>query len=87
MDIEVTIHITNRLKNLRKSSDAKLIIKLGNGDRVQVDQIGAILLVLSFGQVLNLKMVVYVPSMRKNLISVVALDHDRYFCHFGNKKL
>ena len=62
-------------------------IRLRNRDRVQVDQIEAISLILSFGHVLNLKDVVYVPSMRRNLISVVALDHDGYFCHFGNGKL
>ena len=90
MDTGATIHVTNSLqglKNLRKPSDAELIIRLGNGDRVQVEQIGAISLVLSSGHILNLKDVVFVPSMRRNLISVVALDCDGYFCNFGNGKL
>ena len=25
--------------------------------------------------------------MRRNLISVVALDHDEHSCHFGNEKI
>ena len=47
----------------------------------------AISLVWSSDHVLFLKDVVYVPSMRRNLILVVALDHDGYFCNFENEKL
>ena len=75
------------LKNLRKPSDTEMIIRLGNGDRVQVEQVGVVSLVLFSSQILKLKDIVYVPSMRRNLISVVALDHDGYFCNFGNGKL
>ena len=63
------------------------MIKLGNGDRLQVAQIGAISLVLSSGHVLNLKDIVCVPFMRKNLILIITLDHDRYFCNFRSGKL
>ena len=90
MDIGATIHISNslwELKNLRKPNEAKLIIKLWNGDKVHVEQIGAISLVLSSSHVLNLKDVVYVLSMRRNLILVVSLDHNGYYYNFGSGKL
>ena len=30
--------------------------------------------------------IIYVPSLRRNLISVSRLDDDGYDCHFGNGK-
>ena len=60
-------------------------MRLGNGDKVQVEQIGVISLHLSTGYCLELKNVIFVPSMRRNLVSVTCLDQDGYFCYFGNK--
>jgi len=42
---------------------------------------------LPYGHVLLLKDVVYVPSMRRNLISVSVLDKYGYTFKFGNGKL
>ena len=41
---------------------------------------------LDDGFVLQLSDVLYVPSLRRNLISVSCLDDDGYDCHFGNGK-
>ena len=38
------------------------------------------------GFVLRLKEVLYVPSLRRNLISVSKLDDDGIDCHFGDGK-
>ena len=38
------------------------------------------------GFVLRLKEVLYVPSLRRNLISVSKLDDDGIDCHFGGGK-
>ena len=89
LDTGATIHVTNSLqalRNLRKPSDGELIIRLGNGDKVEVQHVGDISLGLSTGHTLELRNVVYVPSMRRNLISVTALDFDGYYCFFGNRK-
>ena len=63
-----------------------MIVWLKNGDIVQEEQIGVASLYLSIIHVLKLKHTIYVPSMRGNLILVVALDHIRYSCYFGNGK-
>ena len=39
---------------------------------------------LNDGFVLKLTDVLYVPSLRRNLISVSCLDDDVFDCHFGN---
>ena len=47
---------------------------------------GDLSLELVDGFVLKLSDVLYVPSLRRNLISVSRLDDDGYDCHFGNGK-
>ena len=66
--------MTNSLqvpRNLRKSSDREFIIQLGNCDKVKVEHIGDISLGLSTRHILELKNVVYVPFVRRNLILVI----------------
>ena len=41
---------------------------------------------LDDGFVLQLSDVLYVPSLRRNLISISHLDDDGYDCHFDNGK-
>ena len=41
---------------------------------------------LNYGFRLQLSDILYVPSLRRNLISVSRLDDDGYDCHFGNDK-
>jgi hypothetical protein len=57
---------------------------VANGIKAEVEVIGELPLELNNGFVLKLTDVLYVPSLRRNLISVSRLDDDGYDCHFGN---
>jgi hypothetical protein len=61
-------------------------IKVANGLEPEVEAIGELPLELKDGFVLKLTEVLYVPSLRRNLIHVSSLDDDGYDCHFGNGK-
>ena len=69
-----------------KSSDGELIVPFRNGGKVQVKHIGNISLCLFTRHVLELKNVVYVSFIRRNLILVIVLGFDGYSYSFGNKK-
>jgi hypothetical protein len=51
-----------------------------------VEAIRDLSLELNNGFVLRLKEVLYVPFLRRNLISVSKLDDDEIDCHFDNDK-
>jgi len=72
---------------MRKPSDVESKIIMGDGARALLEDIGVVSLNLPSGHVLLLKDVVYVPSMRRNLISVSILDKCGYTFEFGNSKL
>jgi hypothetical protein len=57
---------------------------VANGIKAEVEAIGELPLELNNGFVLKLTDVLYVPSLRRNLISVSRLADDGYDCHFGN---
>ena len=59
---------------------------MANGVEVGVEAIGLVPLVLNNGFVIELKNVFYVPSVKRNLISVTLLDNDGYSCNFGDGK-
>jgi hypothetical protein len=59
-------------------------IKVVNGVQAEVKAIGELPLELNDGFVLKLTDVLYVPSLRRNLISVSRLDDDGFDCHFDN---
>jgi hypothetical protein len=61
-------------------------IRIANGVEAEVEAIGDLSLELDDGFVLKLSDVLYVPSLRRNLISLSRLDDDGYDCHFGNGK-
>jgi hypothetical protein len=61
-------------------------IRIANGVEAEVEAIGDLSLELDDGFVLKLSCVLYVPSLRRNLISLSRLDDDGYDCHFGNGK-
>jgi hypothetical protein len=58
------------------------IIRVANGEEVKVEAIGELPLEISGDFTVYLHDVLYVPSMRKNLISVSCLDHDGFDCLF-----
>jgi hypothetical protein len=57
---------------------------VANGIKAEVEVIGELPLELNNGFELKLIDVLYVPSLRRNLIIVSHLDDDGYDCHFGN---
>jgi hypothetical protein len=61
-------------------------IKVANGVQADVEAVGDLSLELADGFVLLLRDVLYVPTLQRNLISVLCLDNDGYDCHFGNDK-
>jgi hypothetical protein len=61
-------------------------IKVANGVQADVEVVGDLSLELVDGFVLLLRDVLYVPTLQRNLISVLCLDNDGYDCHFGNGK-
>jgi hypothetical protein len=61
-------------------------IKVVNDERAEVEAIGELPLEISNDFTLYLYDVLYVPSMRRNLIYVSCLDDDRFDCLFGKKQ-
>jgi hypothetical protein len=61
-------------------------IKVTNGVQANVEAIRDFSLELNNGFVLRLKEVLYVPSLCRNLISVLKLDDNGIDCHFGDDK-
>jgi hypothetical protein len=59
-------------------------IKVANGVEAQVEAIGDLSLDLDDDFVVKFLDVLYVPSLRRNLISVSRVDDDSYDCHFSN---
>lgn len=73
-------------KTKRKPSESEVNLLVGNGNRVNVQFIGLVELRLESGFVLQLRDTLYVPSMRRNLISLSRLD-DCGFSFSFNKGL
>jgi hypothetical protein len=61
-------------------------IRVANGEEVKVESIGELPLAISNDFTLYLHDVLYVPSMRRNLIYVSYLDGDGFECLFGKKQ-
>jgi len=90
LDTGSTIHVTNLLQELktrRRPSDGELSIVVSNGVNVGVKNIGTASLRLSSGFDLTLSDVVYVPFMRRNLISISILDKCGFTFIFGNNEV
>ena len=89
IDSGATINVANSLqgfatkKALRRGERR---IRVANGLEAEVEAIGEFPLTLHTGFTLLLKDVLYVPSVRSNLVSVSCLDDDGLYCHFGDKR-
>uniref|UniRef100_A0A6N2MTR1 Integrase catalytic domain-containing protein n=1 Tax=Salix viminalis TaxID=40686 RepID=A0A6N2MTR1_SALVM len=70
----------------RKPNDVERYIYVGDGKTVEVEAIGKFRLLLKTGLYLDLNETFIVPSFRRNLISISALDKSGYSCSFGNGK-
>ncbi|KAI5339875.1 hypothetical protein L3X38_019148 [Prunus dulcis] len=85
LDSGASIHVANSLqeytsKRLPSKDEVKVFV--GNGEEVQVNYIGTVRIKLEFGFVLELDEVVYVPSMKKSLISVTRLVKSKFSLNF-----
>ncbi|KAI5352348.1 hypothetical protein L3X38_005239 [Prunus dulcis] len=98
LDSGASIHVANSLQGFitkRPPNKDEVKVFVGNGVKVQVEFIGAVRIQLDSGFVLDLVDVVYVPSMKRNLISVARLVKSKLtlrfnefgFSIFNNKEL
>ena len=61
-------------------------MELGDEVRYEVNGVGSISLHLESGVILHLEEVLYVPGLKKNLISVSVLENKGYSVLFSEKK-
>jgi hypothetical protein len=61
-------------------------IRVANGVEVEVEAIEELPLELNNSFILHLHNVLYIPSLSKNLISILCLDDDGYDCQFCNSQ-
>ena len=59
---------------------------MANGVEVEAEAVGVFTLLLHTGFELQINNVLYVSSMKRNLVSVSCLDGDDFGCNFRNKK-
>ena len=69
----------------RKPNDGERHIYVGDGKTVQVKAIEKFILLLKTGFYLDLNETFIVPSFRRNLIYISALDKSEYSCSFSNE--
>ena len=89
IDSGATVHVVNSLQGFhtrRTLQRGERRIKVANGVEAQVEAIGDLSLELVDGFLLKLSDVLFVPSLRRNLVSVSRLDDNGYDCHFSNGK-
>ena len=85
-DTGASVHITNSLHGFEKQKQANTYnVFVGEGTRVAVESIGKIKLKLSSGFVLELTNVLYVPAMRRSLMSASKLIEEG-ITFIGNKE-
>ena len=84
LDTSAIIHVTNSLHGMisqRGPTNLEQHVYMGDGSRAKLDIMGIIKLKLAIGYVLELQEVSYVPSIRRNLLSISLLDSQGYnFC-------
>ena len=89
VDSGATTHTSISLQGClwsRPPSDAERFIYVGDGKAVPVEAIGTFRLSFETGHFIELKETYVVPSFRRNLISISALDKFGFSCSFGNNK-
>jgi hypothetical protein len=87
IDSDVTVHISNSLQvfsSIRTIREGERSLRVADGNEVKVEGIGSFDLELPGGLNLSLHDVLYVPSLKRNLISVSRFDKSGYICEFGN---
>ncbi|KAJ9689270.1 hypothetical protein PVL29_014779 [Vitis rotundifolia] len=71
----------------RRPSKHEEFVYMGDGSKVKIDFFGMIKLRLATKSLLLLHDVAYIPSLRRNLVSVTTLDRQGYSFHFGGGKV
>jgi hypothetical protein len=88
IDSGAAIYVVNSLQGLsmrRTLPRGERTIRVVNGEEVEVKAIGELPLAISNDFTLYLHDVLYVSSMRMNLIYVSCLDDDEFDCLFVKK--
>ena len=81
LDSGATIHACNSMQvviSRRNPISLEQNVCMGDGTKVQIDFLGVVRLQLSIGNFLELQDVVYIPSIRRNLILIFNLDRLGY---------
>jgi hypothetical protein len=88
IDSGVTVHVTNSSQGLlgSRTTGRGRSLQVADGREAKVEAVGTLPLLLHGSFTLYLSNVLYVPSLRRNLISVASLEDDGYECLFGNNK-
>jgi hypothetical protein len=82
------VHVTNSSQGLlgTQTTVRERNLQVADGREANVEAIGTLPLLFDGCFTLNLNNVLYVSSLRTNLISVASLENDGYECLFGNNK-
>jgi hypothetical protein len=89
IDSGATVHVCNSLQgfvmktNTRKGEQS---LKVADGKEAYVEAVGSIVLHLHSSFKLHLNNVLYISSLKRNLIPVRLLDIDSFSCNFGYMK-
>ena len=86
IDSGVTVHISNLLQvfsTIRTIRRGERSLRVADGNMVEVEGVGSFSLELLGGFQLNLDDAIYVPSLKRNIISVSRLDKSRHVCEFA----
>ena len=86
----VTIHACNSMQvviSRRSPTSLEQYVYMGDGTRVQIDILGVFRLQLSTENILELRDVAYIPSIRRILISIPILDRLGYSFFFLTGKV
>jgi hypothetical protein len=82
------VHVTNLSQGLlsARTTGRKRSLQVADGREAKVEAVGTLPLLLHDSFTLYLNNVLYVPSLRRNLISVASLEDDGYEYLFENNK-
>jgi hypothetical protein len=89
IDSGATVHVANSLHGFhstRTMQRSEGCIEVVNGVQADVEAVGDISLEIADGFMILLRVVLFVPSLHRNLISVSRLNKDSYECYFGHGK-
>jgi hypothetical protein len=88
IDSGATVHISNSLqvfRSMRTIRKWERSLRVTDGNEVEVQGVGSFSLELASGFKLQFDDVLYVPSLKRKLISISALDDSGHVLEFGNK--